>query len=167
MLHKSFVGEHKHSGVLFFPFYNQSLRALIIESIDVMTNVEKLWSYAVGIISGLNHLHTYGFVHSDIKPANVLIDKGKVIIIDFGAAIKIGDPIIEYTASYSLGLHNYPASPHLDWVCTAVTLYVCHTSNFHIISIDELIVDSKRLNNKIGDLIVRLCLEKEALIEDL
>jgi len=48
-------------------------------------------------IQGLKHIHDNGFIHLDLKPAN--------IFIDFGGALKIGD----------FGLASvWPAPPHID-----------------------------------------------------
>ncbi|MFE6051460.1 serine/threonine-protein kinase [Kitasatospora sp. NPDC056446] len=43
-----------------------------------------------GICEGLAHLHRSGWVHSDLKPENVLIDRdGEVRLSDFGLAIEL------------------------------------------------------------------------------
>ncbi|MHC4426382.1 MAG: serine/threonine protein kinase [Planctomycetota bacterium] len=43
------------------------------------------------VASGLNAMHQHGFVHCDIKPNNLLIDKsGSIRIIDLGQSCKIG-----------------------------------------------------------------------------
>ncbi|MBP1134179.1 serine/threonine protein kinase [Arthrobacter sp. PvP023] len=49
--------------------------------------------WAVGLLSGLRHLHARGIVHRDIKPANLLLSrlrKCPVRIIDFGIAAPAG-----------------------------------------------------------------------------
>jgi serine/threonine protein kinase len=43
------------------------------------------------VASGLNAMHQHGFVHCDIKPNNILMDKsGSIKIIDLGQSCKIG-----------------------------------------------------------------------------
>ena len=43
------------------------------------------------VASGLNAMHQHGFVHCDIKPNNILINKsGSIKIIDLGQSCKIG-----------------------------------------------------------------------------
>lgn len=38
----------------------------------------------------LNHLHRLGYVHGDIKPANILWDaQGRAVLVDYGGAIKL------------------------------------------------------------------------------
>ena len=77
------------------------------------------------ILKGLENLHEAGFLHSDIKPSNVMIDRfGHVKIIDYGRAVKprekvsllLGSPLymapeihmrepgIEQSDLYSVGL---------------------------------------------------------------
>ncbi len=55
------------------------------------------------VASGLNAMHHQGFVHSDIKPNNILINKsGSIKIIDLGQSCKIGTvkPRIQGTPDY-------------------------------------------------------------------
>jgi serine/threonine protein kinase len=43
-------------------------------------------------LRGLETLHEMGFVHSDVKPANIMIDRlGYVKLVDFGRAVKINE----------------------------------------------------------------------------
>ena len=55
------------------------------------------------VASGLNAMHHHGFVHCDIKPNNILINKsGSIKIIDLGQSCKIGTikPRIQGTPDY-------------------------------------------------------------------
>ncbi len=45
-----------------------------------------------GVLRGLERLHEIGFLHYDVKPANIMIDKlGNVRLVDFGRAVKVGE----------------------------------------------------------------------------
>jgi len=45
-----------------------------------------------GILRGLERLHAMSFLHSDVKPGNVMIDRlGFVKLVDFGRAVAVGE----------------------------------------------------------------------------
>ncbi len=47
-----------------------------------------------GILRGLERLHEMGFLHFDLKPGNVMVDRlGSVKIIDFGRAVIVGEKV--------------------------------------------------------------------------
>jgi serine/threonine protein kinase len=46
------------------------------------------------VLAGLEHLHEAGFLHGDIKPSNVMVDRnGGIRSVDFGRAAEIGERI--------------------------------------------------------------------------
>lgn len=58
------------------------------------------WGYLCDLLSALEHLHSCGFVHLDLKPANVLMTaSGRLKLGDFGLLMElkcmIGDPAEE------------------------------------------------------------------------
>ena len=149
-----FANNLTHCGVIVFPYYNQCLSDMICDSQFAETET---WTIAKGIISGLNSLHKNGMIHCDIKPGNIMINDGHVIIIDLASIVAIGDSVTEHTSSYSLGFDRIPAGPRLDWVCTAVTLFGCVTGRCIVKSIDDLRSHGGTMESNIGQLIVRLC----------
>jgi serine/threonine protein kinase len=47
-----------------------------------------------GILRGLERLHAMGFLHFDLKPGNVMVDRlGSVKVIDFGRALMINENV--------------------------------------------------------------------------
>ncbi|KAA8581587.1 membrane-associated tyrosine- and threonine-specific cdc2-inhibitory kinase [Etheostoma spectabile] len=48
------------------------------------------WAYLCDLLSALQHLHSHGFVHLDLKPANVLVtDSGRLKLGDFGLLFEL------------------------------------------------------------------------------
>ena len=46
------------------------------------------------VLRGLETLHEMGFVHADVKPANIMIDRlGYIKLIDYGRAMLLNEPI--------------------------------------------------------------------------
>lgn len=88
------------------------------------------------LMDGLERVHAAGVFHRDIKPGNILIDKGgRPVLIDFGSAkIRTTDAATTrfsfYTPSYA-ALEQYvdsmPQGPWTDIYALAATLYQCIT----------------------------------------
>lgn len=43
----------------------------------------------VDILNGLSFLHSEGYIHRDVKPSNLLIDKQVVKLADFGCSTSV------------------------------------------------------------------------------
>jgi serine/threonine protein kinase len=80
------------------------------------------------VASGLNAMHQHGFVHCDMKPNNILINKsGSIKIIDLGQSCKIGTikTRIQGTPDYIAPeqVHRKPLSPKTDIFNLGATMY--------------------------------------------
>ncbi|XP_067285611.1 membrane-associated tyrosine- and threonine-specific cdc2-inhibitory kinase [Pseudorasbora parva] len=63
---------------------------LYAEETPFHTGETSAWIYLCDMLSALDHLHTHGFAHMDIKPANIFITKsGRLKLGDFGLLIKL------------------------------------------------------------------------------
>ncbi|KAF4106757.1 membrane-associated tyrosine- and threonine-specific cdc2-inhibitory kinase isoform X2 [Onychostoma macrolepis] len=63
---------------------------LYVEETPFHTGETSAWTYLCDMLSALDHLHTHGFAHLDIKPANIFITKsGRLKLGDFGLLIKL------------------------------------------------------------------------------
>jgi serine/threonine protein kinase len=67
------------------PFYSSgSLESLVKTK---FLTVREILKYSIDFLSGLNHIHTKGLIHFDIKPTNILIsDSDEALVTDFGLA---------------------------------------------------------------------------------
>ena len=80
------------------------------------------------VASGLNAMHQHGFVHCDIKPNNILINKsGSIKIIDLGQSCKIGTTKqrIQGTPDYIAPeqVKRRPLGPKTDIFNLGATMY--------------------------------------------
>lgn len=86
------------------------------------------------LVVGLHALHSYGKIHRDVKPANILVERsGRVVLLDFGLAsgVEPGDSDDSVAGSLA-GTLMYMApeqawgleiSPAADWYSVGVVLY--------------------------------------------
>jgi eukaryotic-like serine/threonine-protein kinase len=80
------------------------------------------------VAGGLNAMHQHGFVHCDIKPNNILMNKsGTIKIIDLGQSCKIGTikQRIQGTPDYIAPeqVHRKPLTPKTDIFNLGATMY--------------------------------------------
>lgn len=87
------------------PFYkNGSLKKRISDN-NYLT-VREVIRYSIQFLSGLNHIHSKGLIHFDIKPDNVLIsDSNEAMLSDFGLAL--------YTDAYGFCEAQASYTPHV------------------------------------------------------
>jgi len=81
------------------------------------------------ILAALRHIHDRGFVHHDLKPANIMVRNDRPVVIDFDLALPIGG---RRSRTKPRGTHEYmspeqircaPASPSMDLFALGAVLY--------------------------------------------
>jgi eukaryotic-like serine/threonine-protein kinase len=86
-----------------------------------------LYSYMLDV---LNHIHDCGWLHNDICPANIILGTSGPVLIDFGAATRLGAS----SDGSNFGTIHYMAperfddcsiSPASDFYSLGITLYEC------------------------------------------
>ncbi|CAG9318449.1 unnamed protein product [Blepharisma stoltei] len=81
---------------LIFEFLNHDLRRHM-DSVGMLEE-EKIKSYLYQLLQGLYYCHCRRVIHRDLKPQNLLIDKGETLkLADFGLARAFGLPMKTYT----------------------------------------------------------------------
>jgi predicted ATPase len=85
-------------------------------SVDVAVEITR------GILDGLQHLHEAGLIHRDLKPGNVLLQKGRPRLTDFGLTrvLKAGTPWVGHTTNLA-GTPGYMAPEAFRGDYTAAT----------------------------------------------
>lgn len=88
------------------PFYkNGSLKHLISGGNHL--TIRQVIRYATQFLTGLNHIHSRGLVHFDIKPDNIMLaDNDVAMLADFGLA--------KYTDVYGFALQKTAYSIHVS-----------------------------------------------------
>ena len=124
--------------------FDQNLHYIVMEYVDGETlkkyitrhgrlSIDEAVKFTIAIAEGLEHAHTMGIVHCDIKPHNVIItNTGRVKVTDFGIARAINATnTVMYTNSI-LGSAHYlspeqasgkPVDGNTDIYSLGVVLY--------------------------------------------
>jgi hypothetical protein len=84
---------------------------------------EVLLRYGAQLFEAIYSLHKAGYCHLDIKPPNIFLFEGDCFLGDYGAAVKTGEPIKEYTVQYYPADGDcFHAKEETDMLLLAVTL---------------------------------------------
>jgi hypothetical protein len=83
---------------------------------------ETLLRYGKHLQKALSTLHKAGFCHLNVKPSNIFLFEEACFLGDYGAAVKIGDPIRERTTKYYPADGDFEAKEETDMYLLAVTL---------------------------------------------
>ena len=76
-----------------------------------------IWKYLIDLLHGLQHIHSFGFVHFDVKPANIFLgEDGSCKIGDFGLVL---DCINDKAEDAREGDNKYMAPELLNGVFSA------------------------------------------------
>jgi len=102
-----------------------TLKMLINQPIEPKTalSIIKFIAIALGI------LHKNGYIYCDLKPENIIYDKRKsrIVLIDFGGAVKKGSCVVEYTPVFdrsSWGIGTRRADESYDIFALSMLLMI-------------------------------------------
>jgi len=101
---------------------------LAVDALDRVVMDSRTLRVLLGdLTDALHHLHSRGWVHRDVKPENLLWDRHRVLLSDFGlaAAHPAPEPIAPCgTPAYMAPeVFGWELSPAADWYALGVTLY--------------------------------------------
>ncbi|KAJ5383095.1 hypothetical protein N7517_001006 [Penicillium concentricum] len=99
-----FVGSYtdpKYLSVIMHPVAEQDLRHYLGKVGSA--NHAEMRTFFGCLTTGLRFLHDHQIRHKDIKPGNILVDKGRIFFTDFGLSLDFEDA----TGSTTVGMVNY------------------------------------------------------------
>lgn len=73
---------------------------IYLEDVGLNPLEDTILTWLEDMCSALVNLHEAGLLHGDISPKNIIVDGGKVTLIDFDTAIRAGNDAIGYTPAY-------------------------------------------------------------------
>ncbi|HIE5372699.1 TPA: serine/threonine protein kinase [Proteus mirabilis] len=72
--------------IIIMKLYKSALKGTLTGEEDKDVYTKKLRALYYDLLGAIEHLHTYGIIHRDIKPQNILVDEesGRFVLSDFG-----------------------------------------------------------------------------------
>jgi serine/threonine protein kinase len=120
---KTFSIQEDTRHVIIMPFFPRSVADWLIQDSELPLAAVKI--IARSCFDALCHLHSKGLCFVDLKPSNIMLQNTEQLyatLVDYGATVRIGSPIIEVTEPYCLDANTIKATEHLDWICLGTTL---------------------------------------------
>ncbi|SJM94469.1 serine/threonine protein kinase [Crenothrix polyspora] len=113
--------------------------------------------YAIGILDGLDHAHSFNIVHRDIKPSNLMITEQKTVkILDFGIARILNTArltktrhaigTLEYMSPEQIKAHETDARS--DIYAVGIVLYEMLTGQIPFVKDTEFELQQAHINEK-------------------
>lgn len=141
-------------------YYNLSKNYILYEYIDGVS-IQKIKDktykkfYLLQLADAINLLHSKKIIHCDIKPANILISKNKLYLIDYGISKFVGEKNFSGTIRYCSveQLKKENASEWFDIYALGILIY-------------ELFTNKKAYQNMSKSKIIQMKESKSILDED-
>jgi serine/threonine protein kinase len=72
------------------PAADKSLKMILTSEFVAGNNWSRIRSIALDLSHAINHLHSHGVIHGDVKPQNIMRKEGQIMLIDMDASAEIG-----------------------------------------------------------------------------
>ncbi len=120
---KTFSIQDEARHVIIMPFFPRSVADWLVQDSALPLTAVKI--IARSCFDALCHLHSKRFCFADLKPSNIMLHNSEpsyATLVDYGATVRIGSPVTEFTQSYCLDASVVTATEFLDWICLGTTL---------------------------------------------
>ena len=135
---KTFSIQNDARHIIIMPFFPRSVADMLYQHYTIPLAAIRV--IARNCFDALCHLHSRRLCFADLKPSNIMLQNGEhghATLVDYGATVRIGSPVIEFTEQYCLDANTSKATEHLDWICLGTT--VAHIGGFEICNIQTVI----------------------------
>jgi serine/threonine protein kinase len=120
---KTFSIQEDARHIIIMPFFPRSVADWLIQKSALPLAAIKV--IARSCFDALCHMHSKMFCFVDLKPSNVMLQNAEpssATLVDYGATVRIGTPLIEFTPAYCLDADTITATERLDWICLGTML---------------------------------------------
>ncbi|HTL33386.1 MAG TPA: AAA family ATPase [Kofleriaceae bacterium] len=121
---------------------------LLTDGVPLMTHVggdlARLRAALAQLAQAIQAVHDAGQLHRDVKPSNVIVQNGRVVLLDFGVASAFGDRGRAGTPAYAAPEQTRgEACPASDWYAFGVVMYELLTGTLPFVGSSKAILYDK------------------------
>lgn len=133
-------------------------------TVDISQHENNMRFYAIEIINGINAIHEFGYIHRDIKSANILLDpNGHLKLGDFGTCFKMMgntnqikfkttpgtlDYVCPEVLQFAIERRESCYGPELDWWSFGIMLYEMLVGDTPFYDDDESVTKNRILKHQ-------------------
>ncbi len=107
----------------------------------------------------LSHIHSAQYCFGDLKPDNIMIKNqptGSAVLVDFGAAEPLGQPLKEYSPAFCLDMNTEASVTGFDWVCLGSTLTFLSGFDLFLYKTRSELKDAVEMSTELDPLVKKL-----------
>ncbi|KAL8008754.1 putative protein kinase [Plasmopara halstedii] len=115
--------ENEQRHIIVMPFFARCAADLLTQQSPI--ELRALITIAHNCFEALCHIHSKKYCFADLKPANIMLhsgEQGGATLVDFGGAVRLGNPIVEVTDQFCLDVAKLQGLELLDWTCLGTTM---------------------------------------------